>query len=116
MAAKKVEQPPTPAQDQSPAGCLARLVWMLMGNLALVVLVFVIYQSAGWTIADLAYWLIIGVMIGARYIDIARFAGTTMNDEPATMAHFRRYLLLVLLVGAAVFAAARALGPGFTHT
>ncbi len=115
MAARKVEQLPPQPQDQSPAGCLVRLVWMLIGNLVLVVLVFVIYESAGWTIADLAYWLVIGLMIGARHIDIVRFAGTTINDEPATKAHFRRYSLLVLLIGAAVFAVARALGPGFHH-
>lgn len=113
MAVKKVEQPPSQPQDQSPVGCLARLVWMLAGNLALVVVAFLIYESAGWSIADLAYWLIIALMIGARYIDIARFEGTTINDEPATMAHFKRYLLIVLLAGAAVFALVWALGPGF---
>ena len=113
MATRKVEQPPAQPQDQSPAGCLARLVWMLIGNLALVVLAFAIYESTGWTIADPAYWLIMALVIGARYVDIAKFEGTTMNDEPATMAHFRRYALLVLLAGAALYAVARALGPGF---
>ena len=113
MVPRKVEQPPSQPADQNPAGCLVRLFWMLAGNLALLVLVFVIYQSAGWTIADVVFWLVIGLMIGARYMDIARFGGTTMNDEPATMAHFRRYALLVLLGGAGAFAAVRALGPGF---
>jgi hypothetical protein len=113
MVARKVDPPPSQTEYQDPGGCLARLTWMLVGNLALVVMALLVYKSAGWSIADLAYWLIAGVVIGARYIDIVRFKGTTIHEVPATMADFRRYALLVLAAGAALFAVARTLGPGF---
>ena len=67
-------------------------------------------------IADLVFWLIVGLSIGARYIDIVRYQGTTVDGEPATTAHFKRHALTLLVAGAAVWAVARALGPGFTPT
>jgi hypothetical protein len=86
---------------------------MGVGNIALVVAALLIYKSAGWSIADLVFWLIVGLLVGARYVDIARYKGTTVDGDPATTAHFRRYALVLLVVSAAVWAAARALGPGF---
>jgi hypothetical protein len=73
-----------------------------------------IYASGGGSIADVVYWLIVGLLIGARYIDIVQFKGKTADGEPATTAHLRRYVFTVLLAGVAVWAAARALGPGFS--
>jgi hypothetical protein len=87
---------------------------MAFGNIALVLLVLSIYRSAGWSIADLAFWLVVGLLIGARYIDIVRYKGATIDGEPATLAHFKRYVLVVLFAGAALWAIARALGPGFS--
>ncbi len=101
---------------QSPAGCLPRLFWMGFGNIALVITALLIYRSAGSSIADLVFWLIVGLSIGARYIDIVRYQGTTVDGEPATTAHFKRHALTLLVAGAAVWAVARALGPGFTPT
>jgi hypothetical protein len=86
---------------------------MGLGNIALVMAALGIYKSAGWSIADVAFWLIVGLLVGARYLDIARYQGVTVEGEPATTAHFRRYALILLVVSAAVWAAARALGPGF---
>jgi Co/Zn/Cd efflux system component len=86
---------------------------MFIGNIALVAAAFLVYKSIGWSIADLIYWLVIGLLIGARYIDIARLQGTTIHLEPATTGHFKRYLLVVMLGGAGLFVTARALGPGF---
>jgi hypothetical protein len=95
------------------AGCLPRVFWMGFGNIALVVAALSIQRSAGWSIADLVFWLIVGLLLGARYIDIVRYQGTTVHGEPATAAHLRRYIVTLLAVAAAVWALARALGPGF---
>ncbi len=114
MADVRKEQTSPQPEYQSPAGCLPRLFWMVVGNIALVMAALSIYKSAGWSIADLAFWLVIGTLIGARYIDIVRYKGTTAQGEPATMTHFRRYVLLLLAAGAIMWAVARALGPGFT--
>lgn len=113
MADDRTKQSSVQPQYQSPAGCLPRLFWMAFGNIALVMAALSIYTSAGWSTADLALWLIVGLLIGARYIDIVRYKGTTIHGEPATMAHFMRYVLIILMVGAGVWAVARALGPGF---
>ena len=106
---------PESAQPQydSAVGCLPRIFWMFIGNVALFMAAAAVYASAGWSIADVVYWLIVGLLICARYIDIVRFKGKTTDGEPATTTHLKRYALMVLLVGAALWAAARALGPGF---
>lgn len=113
MANDRTEQTSRHPEYQSPAGCLSRLFWMAAGNIALVIAALAIYKSAGWSIADLAFWLIVGLLIGGRYIDIVRYQGMTVHGEPATTAHLKRYALLLLAVAAAVWAVARALGPGF---
>jgi hypothetical protein len=41
------------------------------------------------------------LLIVARYVDITRFKGDTAYGEPATLAHWRRYALS-LLVGSIV--------------
>ncbi len=116
MANDRTEQTSTQPQYQSPAGCLSRLFWMGFGNIALVMVALAVYKSAGWSTADLLFWLIVGLLCGARYVDIVRYQGTTVHGEPATAAHFKRYALILLVVSAAVWAVARALGPGFGGT
>jgi uncharacterized membrane protein YdcZ (DUF606 family) len=107
------EHPSAQPEYQDPLGCLPRIFWMMLGPLGLLLATLKVYMSAGWTVADVLVWLIIGLLIGARYIDIVRFKGQTINEQPATMAHFRPYALLVLVAGTAMWVAARALGPGF---
>jgi hypothetical protein len=86
---------------------------MGFGNIALFMAALSIYESARWSIADWVFWLTIGLLITARYIDIVRLKGTTIHGEPATTAHFGRYVLVLIVLGAATWAVARALGPGF---
>jgi hypothetical protein len=86
---------------------------MGLGNIVLAMAALSTYRSAGWSIADLAFWFIVGLLIGARYIDIVRYQGTTADGEPATMAHFKRHVAILLVVAAALWAVARGLGPGF---
>ena len=112
MADGRKEQTPAHPEYQSPAGCLSRLFWMGFGNIALLGAALSIYKSAGWSIADLLFWLIVGLLFGARYFDIVRYKGTTVHGEPATATHLKRYAPLLLAVAAAVWAVARALGPG----
>jgi hypothetical protein len=112
MADDRKDRPPLQPEYQSMAGCFPRVFWMGFGNIALVMAALSIYKSAGSSIADLAFWLIVGLLVGARYIDIVRYKGMTVNGDPATSAHFKRYALMLLVVSAAVWAAARLLGPG----
>ena len=113
MASDHRERIPAQPAYQDPLGCLPRIFWMMLGNLGLLIVALKVYLSAGWSMADVAYWLIVAMLIGARYVDIARFKGQTIDGGPATMAHLRRYVVLVLLAGSAMWVLARALGPGF---
>lgn len=113
MAHRRPEQPTAPPEYDNPAGCLPRLFWMAFGNIGLVLAALSVNRSSGWSIADLTFWLLVTLLVGARYIDIVRFKGTTIHGDPATTGHLKRYVLLLLVVSAAVWAVARALGPGF---
>lgn len=81
----------------APAGCLLRLVWAVAGNAA-------IYLSLATIAAtrpplpsslDVIVGIAVIVMIAARWLDITRFDGRTMSDEPATLRHWRRYVVIL---------------------
>ena len=101
-------QPPT--TTDSPAGCLLRLLWLGAGNVALVFLALLVFRSRRFSALDVAFWAVVALLAGARYLDITRFQGRTADGEPATVAHLRRYLITMLLVAAGAWLAAHALG------
>lgn len=113
MANRRIDSPPPKHEYQDSAGCLTRLFWIAGGNVALFTAAVSIYKSPGWSIADPAFWLIVLLMIGARYVDIVRYQGMTVDGEPATAAHFKRYVLTLLVAAITVWTVARALGLAF---
>jgi hypothetical protein len=90
---------------------LLRLFWMAAATMALALIGIFIAQARAWALswADVAFWVIVALMAPARYLDVSRFAGTTVNGERATMADFRRYAVVLPLVAACWWAAAHAL-------
>jgi hypothetical protein len=100
--------------DQSPAqaGCLLRLFWMIVGNA-------IVYGSLAYValnklafpgVLDIVVWLTVVLTIVARRVDITRWQGTTASGEPATLEHWRRYAVIVVLVAAAASAVAHMVG------
>lgn len=89
-------------------GCLVRLFWMALGNALLLACAALVAKQKAWTfsIVDGAYLAVVLLMIAARFVDISRFHGETTDGKPATMAHFKRFAVLLLLVGAGVWALA----------
>ena len=84
-----------PNQDAA-SGCLVRLVWMLLGNLVLVISALSIsHRAASFSGADVVFWVTVVAVIWLRYIDITRLHGQTATGTPATMAHWRRYSMLM---------------------
>jgi hypothetical protein len=79
-------------------GCLLRLFWTVAGNLALLAMVFSISTQQGFTLFDGVYWVVVTALVGARYLEITRFGGLTVEGTPATMTHFRRYATRLFLV------------------
>ena len=84
-------------------GCLLRLFWTAVGNLALLALIYSISTQQGFSLLDAVYWLVVAAIATARYLDIARFRGQTLAGAPATVHHFRRYALWLFLVGLALW-------------
>jgi hypothetical protein len=89
----------------SASGCLARIFWTTLGNIVALLCVVWIVQSKGFSAADLAYWLLIGSLIGVRYLDISRFQGASFTslDIRATLRDWRRYSAALLLVSLLVW-------------
>ncbi len=101
----------SPPSVDSVSGCLVRLAWMLFGNIALFLLAAFIAQhtQTAFSTTDLAYWAVVAAAIAARYWDIRSFKGQTATSQPATMAHWRRYALVLLVVSLVVWGAAHAI-------
>lgn len=87
----------------APAGCLLRLFWMLVGHGILYLsLVLIATRHAPLpSYLDAIAGAAVLAMIGARRLDIVRFGGRTVQDEPATVADWRRFALLLTGVAAA---------------
>lgn len=100
-------------EHDRPGGCLIRLFWMAFGNLALLMLALLIFQRKGFSALDAAYWAVVAALGGARYADIARFDGLTASGEPATMRHFRRYVLGLFAVATGLWVCMHLLGLVF---
>ncbi|MGH9147011.1 MAG: hypothetical protein ACRD1Q_09900 [Vicinamibacterales bacterium] len=85
---KPPDDRPNPAERapqvnyDNPQGCLLRLFWMAIGNLALLVLILSISNQQGFTLLDGLYWVVVTALASARYIDITRFAGLTVDGTP----------------------------------
>lgn len=102
---------PSDAAAQSGFGILLRLTWLMFGNVLLMALAVAIAErrSAGFlTIVDAAFWILVAGLALARYVDITRMKGQTASGEPATVGHWRRYLLTLLPLSIVVWIAAHA--------
>jgi hypothetical protein len=84
---------------------------MVAGTAALVLIGVFIAQGRAWALSwgDIAFWSIVALMAAARFLDVSRFHGMTVNAEPATTAHLRRYLITLPIAAACWWAAAHAL-------
>lgn len=105
-------QPVPAVQPVKPTagGCLLRLTWFFLGNLVLLFSFIGMLQHRGSFLSawDAVFWAGVAVLIPVRYLDIARFHGETVSGQPATLAHWRRYAILLPLAAALAWAAAHA--------
>ena len=102
----------TPVRNQeSGSSSLARIFWMLIGNVILFFLAMSIYQrhtTLSWF--DLAYWIAVLLLVLIRYCDIKYLGGLTAQGQPASIAHWRKYVILLLLIATGVWLVAHGLG------
>lgn len=99
---------PASSEPTSVLSLFVRLFWMILGIVALGISVMMILRNRDglFSVADAIYLVTFPLMIGARYLDIARYQGATAYGEPATMGHWRRYALSVAMGAVVVWLAA----------
>lgn len=93
------------------AGCAVRLSWMLLGNVVLAFTAAKIFLDGGglFSPANAVFWAVVVLMIWLRRIDITRMNGQTATGEPATLAHWNRYAMLLAVISLAVWGGAHGL-------
>jgi len=52
---------------------------------------------------DVLYWFTVGCLLAARYVDIRSLGGRTADGAPATMGHWRRYAVVLVVVSAVLW-------------
>jgi hypothetical protein len=102
-----------PTKPGSSSGCLSivvRLTWIFGVSLLVFSAIFII-QGNTPGLADIIFWLIALGLILARYVDIRYLKGETSDNQPATLRHWRRYSVIVLLAAGLLYLLAKILAP-----
>jgi hypothetical protein len=92
-------------------GCLARLFWLIVGNVILVLAAIGISQnSSGFSLTgrDAIFWAAALLLPAVRYVDIQYLRGQTADNRPASLSDWRRYAYAVVGISLAVWLAAHA--------
>jgi hypothetical protein len=84
---------------------------MVLGNALLYLsVVFIVKHRGSFSLADVALGAVAAGCVGLRYLDIKYLKGQTASGETATLAHWRRYSLLLGAVALALWGVAHAIG------
>jgi len=96
-----------PPQSGSSIGCLFRVIW-IVGILPLGILAanMGIERRTSLSIVDLVFWCLVAALIGARFADVKWFKGTTAKGEPATMATWLRFSMVLAAISLLIWLAA----------
>jgi len=84
---------------------IVRIFWMLFGNVILIVSMVLIFQRKDWMFhtADVVFWGTVAALVLARYLDIKLWRGLTATGSPASMAHWRKYVVILLVCSTAAW-------------
>jgi len=79
---------------------------MLLGNAVLALsAVFIFHNTTGFFhAADVVFWCTAASLVLIRYIDIRFLDGLTATGEPASMRHWVRYTVVLVVCSAAAWA------------
>ena len=85
---------------------------LILGNLALLAVGGqLLFHPRGWFSAlDAVYWLLVALVLAARYADIRYFKGTTAEGKPSTLEDWRRYAFILVLVAGVAWLIVHCLG------
>ena len=93
-------------------GCLVRVVWLFGGIAALCLLLIPIAMndSGRLSFVSIGYWIVLGLIVVARYVDVTCFASTMPNDgAPATLRDANRFSARLVVIASAAWVLAHAL-------
>ena len=93
-------------------GFFLRLIWLMGGNAVLfLLLVSIAINDHGLlSPASLGFWMVVGLVVVARYVDVTRYAGTTCTAcSPATLQDVKRFSAGVVVIASAGWALAHTL-------
>ena len=92
----------TSQSSQNLLGILARLYWMLIGNLALLFTGFGIARSDNVLYLGIFYFLILISLVSVRYADV-KFLGGQLADAsgPATIHAWKKYSIYISILSLA---------------
>jgi len=78
---------------------------MLSGNVILLFAVLSILQHKGKILhaADIIFWITVVALLAARYLDIKFFKGLTAVGLPASMNHWQKYAVVLLICSSAIW-------------
>ncbi|MBE3144451.1 MAG: hypothetical protein IMZ61_11090 [Planctomycetes bacterium] len=100
---------PQPIDKQSGIlAILARPFWMFLGNFALMICAtnILVGEGSSTKAPDIIFWSAVVAMITVRFLDIKFLDGQTATGEHATLAHWRKYAIVLIIISAIIWSAA----------
>jgi hypothetical protein len=84
---------------------MARLWWMLLGNILLAFSIIFIFENRGsfFHAADGVFWITLASLVLIRYLDIRFLDGCTATGEHASITNWIRYVALLIACSTAVW-------------
>jgi hypothetical protein len=103
---------PTNQPVDKQSGILALLIrpfWMFFGNFILLISAANILMGEGKTsyVSDLIFWTGVIALVTVRFLDIKFLDGQTATGTPATLKHWLRYTIGLVVFSAVIWAAVR---------
>ncbi|MCX5638264.1 MAG: hypothetical protein NTX52_11320, partial [Planctomycetota bacterium] len=105
-----IQNDQTTDKQGSGLGIIMRLFWMFFGNAILFISIIFVFQHKGGVFhtADVVFWVTVAVLAFVRYLDIKFCSGFTVMGLPASMAHWIKYVAILLISSTAVWVLAHA--------
>jgi hypothetical protein len=90
---------------------------MFAGNEILFISTIFILQHKGgmFHTADVVFWVTVAVLVLTRYLDIKLLGSLTATGQPASMAHWSKYTIFLLICSTAVWVLSHAINYLFVN-
>ncbi len=89
---------------------MVRLTWIFGASVLVFGAIFIV-QGKAPGLADAMLWLVAFGLILTRYVDIRYLKGETSDNKPATLKHWRRYSVMILIAAGLLYLLAKILAP-----